>query len=136
MRDTGVLKGSVAMTAPQVQAATLQRKIDWTGAFWVASGVPALVLFSVGAVAATVGLADPARRHPALGARDLDPGGRVADSTRTDRDRSDPDRRHHAIAFPADHSARARRSGSRDRRAMVCGGLDADGRGTVHRGVV
>src|SRR6267378_7433152 len=55
MRDTGALKDSVAMTAPQVQAATLQRKIDWTGAFWVASGVPALVLFSVGAVAATVG---------------------------------------------------------------------------------
>jgi len=33
----------------------LQRKIDWTGAFWVASGVPALVLFSIGAIAATVG---------------------------------------------------------------------------------
>ncbi|NCA23352.1 MAG: APC family permease [Betaproteobacteria bacterium] len=34
---------------------SLQRKIDWTGAFWVASGVPALVLFSIGAIAATVG---------------------------------------------------------------------------------
>ena len=34
---------------------TLQRKIGWTGAFWVASGVPALVLFSIGAIAATVG---------------------------------------------------------------------------------
>ncbi|MEI7969894.1 MAG: APC family permease [Betaproteobacteria bacterium] len=34
---------------------TLQRRIDWTGAFWVASGVPALVLFSIGAIAATVG---------------------------------------------------------------------------------
>lgn len=34
---------------------SLHRKIDWTGAFWVASGVPALVLFSMGAVAATVG---------------------------------------------------------------------------------
>lgn len=33
----------------------LQRKIDWTGAFWVASGVPALVLFSLGAVSSTVG---------------------------------------------------------------------------------
>src|ERR1700734_3058803 len=33
----------------------LQRGIDWTGAFWVASGVPPLVLFSIGAVAATVG---------------------------------------------------------------------------------
>jgi amino acid transporter len=33
----------------------LQRKITWIGAFWVASGVPALVLFSIGAVAAVVG---------------------------------------------------------------------------------
>jgi amino acid transporter len=33
----------------------LERGIDWTGAFWVASGVPPLVLFSIGAVAATVG---------------------------------------------------------------------------------
>ncbi|WP_438970690.1 APC family permease [Methylophaga sp.] len=34
---------------------SLHRSIDWTGAFWVASGVPALVLFSMGAIAATVG---------------------------------------------------------------------------------
>jgi amino acid transporter len=33
----------------------LLRTIDWTHAFWVASGVPALVLFSIGAIAATVG---------------------------------------------------------------------------------
>ena len=33
----------------------LLRTINWTGAFWVASGVPALVLFSIGAIAATVG---------------------------------------------------------------------------------
>ena len=37
------------------QNATLHRQIDWKGAFWVASGVPALVLFSIGAIAATVG---------------------------------------------------------------------------------
>lgn len=37
------------------QNATLHRQIDWRGAFWVASGVPALVLFSIGAIAATVG---------------------------------------------------------------------------------
>ncbi|HEV3018911.1 MAG TPA: APC family permease [Burkholderiaceae bacterium] len=55
MQDTGALNTSVAAAAQPAQAATLQRKIDWTGAFWVASGVPALVLFSVGAVAATVG---------------------------------------------------------------------------------
>ena len=38
-------------------AQSLQRKISWTGAFWVASGVPALVLFSIGGIAATVGKA-------------------------------------------------------------------------------
>ncbi len=37
------------------QEAGLHRQINWTGAFWVASGVPALVLFSIGAIAATVG---------------------------------------------------------------------------------
>ncbi|MFM9913693.1 MAG: APC family permease [Methylophilaceae bacterium] len=36
-------------------SASLHRKIDWKGAFWVASGVPALVLFSMGAISATVG---------------------------------------------------------------------------------
>jgi amino acid transporter len=35
--------------------AALDRGIDWTGAFWVASGVPPLVLFSIGSVAAGVG---------------------------------------------------------------------------------
>lgn len=38
---------------PKTEA--LERGIDWTGAFWVASGVPPLVLFSIGAVAAMVG---------------------------------------------------------------------------------
>ena len=33
----------------------LLRTIDWRGAFWVASGVPALVLFSIGGIAGTVG---------------------------------------------------------------------------------
>ncbi|MGE0213594.1 MAG: amino acid permease, partial [Parvibaculaceae bacterium] len=33
----------------------LHRSIDWTGAFWVASGVPALVLFSIGGIAGTTG---------------------------------------------------------------------------------
>jgi len=41
--------------APVTRSAGLERGIDWTGAFWVASGVPPLVLFSIGAVAATVG---------------------------------------------------------------------------------
>jgi amino acid transporter len=34
---------------------TLHRTISWTGAFWVASGVPALVLFSIGGIAGTTG---------------------------------------------------------------------------------
>jgi amino acid transporter len=33
----------------------LHRTISWKGAFWVASGVPALVLFSIGSIAATIG---------------------------------------------------------------------------------
>src|SRR5262245_36590024 len=33
----------------------LRRAIDWRGAFWVASGVPALVLFSIGGIAGTAG---------------------------------------------------------------------------------
>jgi amino acid transporter len=44
-----------ADTRMQGATATLERGIDWTGAFWVASGVPPLVLFSIGSVAATVG---------------------------------------------------------------------------------
>ena len=37
------------------QSTTLHRTIDWRGAFWVASGVPALVLFSIGGIAGTTG---------------------------------------------------------------------------------
>ena len=44
-----------ASAGAQPKASGLERGIDWTGAFWVASGVPPLVLFSIGAVAATVG---------------------------------------------------------------------------------
>ena len=33
----------------------LLRTIDWRGAFWVASGVPALVLFSIGGIAGITG---------------------------------------------------------------------------------
>ncbi|PZO81372.1 MAG: amino acid permease [Mesorhizobium amorphae] len=33
----------------------MHRTIDWRGAFWVASGVPALVLFSIGGIAGTTG---------------------------------------------------------------------------------
>ena len=37
------------------EAGTLRRSIDWKGAFWVASGVPALVLFSIGGISGMVG---------------------------------------------------------------------------------
>jgi amino acid transporter len=46
---------STTASEPAAKSAGLERGIDWTGAFWVASGVPPLVLFSIGAVAATVG---------------------------------------------------------------------------------
>ncbi|MQA16667.1 MAG: amino acid permease [Pseudonocardiaceae bacterium] len=46
--------GAGLMTGPTDQG-DLQRTITWKGAFWVASGVPALVLFSVGSIAATIG---------------------------------------------------------------------------------
>ncbi len=50
------MSATLEQTAGSVPKATgLERGIDWTGAFWVASGVPPLVLFSIGAVAATVG---------------------------------------------------------------------------------
>ncbi|MDR4306224.1 APC family permease [Chelatococcus sambhunathii] len=50
----------MTMAATDVSAAghesrTLQRNISWTGAFWVASGVPPLVLFSIGGIAGTTG---------------------------------------------------------------------------------
>lgn len=38
-------------------APSLQRSIGWTDAFWVTSGVPALLLFTIGGVAATAGKA-------------------------------------------------------------------------------
>src|SRR6266478_3025960 len=40
---------------PAEESDGLRRAIDWKGAFWVASGVPALVLFSIGQVAGAVG---------------------------------------------------------------------------------
>jgi len=50
-----VSTAEVAVGDAAPKSGGLERGIDWTGAFWVASGVPPLVLFSIGAVAATVG---------------------------------------------------------------------------------
>ncbi|MBR2535367.1 MAG: APC family permease [Hyphomicrobium sp.] len=46
---------SVATPIAGNEPASLHRTINWTGAFWVASGVPALVLFSIGGIAGTTG---------------------------------------------------------------------------------
>jgi amino acid transporter len=37
----------------------MKRSIGWRGGFWIASGVPALVLFSIGSIAAGVGAVSP-----------------------------------------------------------------------------
>ena len=48
--------GEIERTAESArESGELRRSIDWRGAFWVASGVPALVLFSIGQVAGAVG---------------------------------------------------------------------------------
>lgn len=48
--------GASGVAAPSVlEHGALHRRLDWTDAFWVASGVPAGVLFSIGAIAATIG---------------------------------------------------------------------------------
>jgi amino acid transporter len=39
----------------EAESGGLKREIGWTHAVWVATGAPALVLFSIGAIAATVG---------------------------------------------------------------------------------
>ncbi|MBB1251137.1 APC family permease [Rhizobium sp. G21] len=44
-----------ATTAPPSSQGSLQRALDWKGAFWVAAGVPPLVLFSIGGIAGTTG---------------------------------------------------------------------------------
>src|SRR3954464_13597273 len=45
----------VVTEAPLAAEGSLHRALDWKGAFWVASGVPALVLFSIGGIAGTTG---------------------------------------------------------------------------------
>ncbi|MBN9246960.1 MAG: amino acid permease, partial [Hyphomicrobium sp.] len=50
--ETGTLSAGGELNAPSGQ---LVRAIDWRGAFWVASGVPALVLFSIGGIAGVAG---------------------------------------------------------------------------------
>jgi amino acid transporter len=44
-----------ASAAPHAESGGLVRALDWKGAFWVAAGVPPLVLFSIGGIAGTAG---------------------------------------------------------------------------------
>lgn len=46
---------TIASSSAPVGDGQLHRTINWQGAFWVASGVPALVLFSIGGIAGTTG---------------------------------------------------------------------------------
>jgi amino acid transporter len=46
-----------SVTASGAESGGLHRTIDWRGAFWVASGVPALVLFSIGGIGGIGGTA-------------------------------------------------------------------------------
>jgi amino acid transporter len=48
---------TVTASIGAASAGHLVRAIDWRGAFWIASGVPALVLFSIGGIAGAAGYA-------------------------------------------------------------------------------
>jgi amino acid transporter len=50
-----ILDGTERPPAAAAQPASLRRAITWVDAFWVSSGVPALLLFTIGAMAASVG---------------------------------------------------------------------------------
>jgi amino acid transporter len=50
-----VAEGLAGASSTAATESGLQRRISWTGAFWIASGVPALVLFSIGSIGAKVG---------------------------------------------------------------------------------
>ena len=51
---TDTTAGSAARATGE-ESGELVRALDWKGAFWVAAGVPPLVLFSIGRIAGTVG---------------------------------------------------------------------------------
>ncbi|MED4228588.1 APC family permease [Neobacillus cucumis] len=54
-REMVVNSSSVHPESSLATTGELKREITWKDAFWFASGVPALVLFSIGAIASTVG---------------------------------------------------------------------------------
>lgn len=55
MTTTLEYPGQTAPPPPTVDDSGLHRAIDWKGAFWIASGVPALVLISIGGLGAIAG---------------------------------------------------------------------------------
>jgi amino acid transporter len=57
--ESAVIERSVAVPVSAPAGYELQRSLNWTHAFWIASGTPVLVLFSIGAVAAAVGNISP-----------------------------------------------------------------------------
>lgn len=54
--QVSVSGGGAGVAEGSGQEGGLKRAISWQGAFWVAAGVPALVLLSIGGIAATVGV--------------------------------------------------------------------------------
>lgn len=54
-QGSGGAAGAASPGLVTTQAGELHRAIDWRGAFWVAAGVPPLVLFSIGGIAGTTG---------------------------------------------------------------------------------
>ncbi len=54
-----ILPTAEAAAQPDADDPGMKRSIGWTGGFWIASGVPALVLFSIGSIAAGVGAVSP-----------------------------------------------------------------------------
>ncbi|MGE0237949.1 MAG: APC family permease [Parvibaculaceae bacterium] len=51
----GAAGATVSPALVTTETGELHRAIDWRGAFWVAAGVPPLVLFSIGGIAGTTG---------------------------------------------------------------------------------
>jgi amino acid transporter len=49
----GHMEGTIMSS--ETRSGELVRALDWKGAFWVAAGVPPLVLFSIGGIAGTTG---------------------------------------------------------------------------------
>ncbi|MBD9529616.1 APC family permease [Paracoccus sp. PAR01] len=54
---SGAIAGTIEGAGAPAPGGVLHRALDWRGAFWVAAGVPPLVLFSIGGIAGVAGKA-------------------------------------------------------------------------------